>query len=242
MEQPVALITGAARRLGACTAATLHRRGYRVIIHYHRSGQAATELVSRLNHTRPDSAVTVSGDLVHGDLARLAEQALDRFGQMDLLVNNASSFYSTPLDRTEEEHWVDLLGTNAKAPLMLSRYLAGALRQRGGNIINMIDIHAQHPLKHHTVYCMAKAALAMMTRSLAKELAPQIRVNGVAPGAILWPETAIPDDDKRQAMLAEIPLQRTGTPRDIADTIAFLALDAPYITGQIIAVDGGRSL
>jgi len=242
MDQPVALITGAAKRLGAHTATTLHQRGYRVIIHYHRSQKAAEELLSRLNQARAGSAAGLCGDLVSGDLAQLAAQSLDCFGRMDLLVNNASSFYATPLDEIAEEHWADLLGTNARAPLMLSRYLAGALRQRCGNIINMIDIHAQQPLKHHTIYCMAKAALAMMTRSLAKELAPQIRVNGIAPGAILWPDTATPDNDERQKMMAQIPLQRMGAPRDIADAIAFLALDAPYITGQIIAVDGGRSL
>jgi len=213
-----------------------------IAIHYRGSATDAGELADELNALRPDTAITVQADLLnHGQLAPLVEQVIAHSGRLDLLLNNASTFYPTPLDTVTEEQWEDLLGTNLKAPLFLAKAAAPHLRKTGGNIINIVDIHGQRPLRNHPIYGPAKAGLAMLTRALAKDLAPEIRVNGVSPGAILWPNEGMPAKAE-QAILRQIPLNRAGVPADIAKTVLFLIKDAPYITGQIIAVDGGRSI
>ncbi|CAM5181478.1 pteridine reductase [Alishewanella longhuensis] len=240
-DAPVALVTGSALRLGRQMIISLHQQGYRVIVHYHRSASAAADLADELNLLRPGSAATLAANL-NDDLAivPMATQALGYFGRIDLLINNASSFYPTPIAYASLAHWEDLFGSNVKAPYFLSKALAPELAKRRGCIINMVDIHADKPLAEHSIYCMAKAALNMMTKALARELAPDVRVNGIAPGAILWPSQDLPESDK-VAVLAQVPMQRLGDPTDIANTMLFLA-KAPYVTGQIVAVDGGRSL
>ena len=213
-----------------------------IAVHYRSSVSEADELAGELNAVRPNSAITVQADLLNnGQLAPLVDQVIARSGRLDLLLNNASTFYPTPLDTVTEEQWDDLFGTNLKAPLFLAKAAAPHLRKTSGNIINIVDIHAQRPLRNHPIYGPAKAGLAMLTRALAKDLAPEIRVNGVSPGAILWPNEGMPEKAE-QAIIRQIPLNRTGGPADIAKTVLFLVKDAPYITGQIIAVDGGRSI
>jgi pteridine reductase len=239
----VVLITGAAQRLGAATARCLHGNGWHVLLHFRHSREQAMALSTELNALRADSCRVLHADLARDeDVTQLAQAAESAWGRVDALVNNASSFYPTPVGDTTAAQWDDLFASNARAPLFLAQALAPALRRRHGAIVNLIDIHAERPLRQHTVYCMAKAAHSMLTLSLAKELAPDVRVNGVAPGAILWPGNAEPDAGVQAEILAGIPLQRLGEPADIARTIAFLLEDAPYITGQILAVDGGRSL
>lgn len=236
------LITGAGRRIGACVARTLHSHGANIAIHYRGSAADADALAGELNAIRGDSAMTAQADLLDsGRLEHLVDEVVQQSGRLDALINNASTFYPTPLDEVTEDHWNDLLGTNLKAPLFLSKAAAPHLRAAGGSIINIVDIHSQRPLRNHPVYGPAKAALGMLTRSLARDLAPTIRVNGVSPGAILWPEDGM-DEQTEQVILKQVPLRRTGAPEDIANTILFLLKDAPYITGQIIAVDGGRSI
>jgi pteridine reductase len=236
------LITGAARRIGACIARTLHANGANIAIHYRGSADEAKQLAAELNDIRANSAITVQADLLDTErLAGLVEEVVAKTGRLDVLLNNASSFYPTPLEEVTEEHWVDLLGSNLKAPLFLSKAALPHLRAAQGAIFNIIDIHSQRPLRNHPVYGPAKAALAMLTRSLAKDLAPEVRVNGVSPGAILWPEDGM-SEKAEQSILKQVPLKRMGEPEDIARTILFLVKDAPYITGQIIAVDGGRSI
>jgi pteridine reductase len=240
-DNPVALVTGSAKRLGKQIVCQLHQAGYRVIIHYHQSQTEAQRLADSLNQQRSGSAAILAADLLDNQAVKqLAAQALACFNRLDVLVNNASGFYPTPLASATLENWDDLFGSNVKAPYFLAQALAPALSDNNGCIINMVDIHAQQPLQDHSIYCMAKAALLMMTKSLARELAPTIRVNGIAPGAILWPSQQLAEADKAD-VLRQIPLQRTGTPEDIANTVLFL-LQSPYISGQIIAVDGGRSL
>jgi len=243
-QHAVALITGSAKRLGRQMILTLHQAGYNVIIHCHQSVDAANALAEQLNQQRRNSAKVVTANLlVKEQIHGLAQKALACFNRIDVLVNNASSFYPTPLNQATDEHWLDLFGSNVKAPYFLSQALVPELTKRNGVIINMVDIHADKPLQEHSIYCMAKAALKMMTKSLARELAPTIRVNGIAPGAILWPSDnapALAENDKT-AILQQVPLNRLGEPLDIAKTVLFL-IQAPYITGQIIAVDGGRSL
>jgi len=238
-----ALITGAARRLGAQSARTLHQNGANIIIHYGRSRKEAEQLAAELNAQRSDSASTLQADLLDIDaIQALAQQANDVFDRLDILVNNASTFYPTPLGQIEETQFNDLIGSNFKAPLFLSQACFGALRKNNGCIINMVDIHARSPLKNHSVYSCAKAANAMLTRSLALEMAPHVRVNGIAPGAILWPENeGTLDETAQQKILQKIPLARSGQPQNIADTVMFLAAN-DYVNGQIIAVDGGRQL
>jgi pteridine reductase len=242
--QPVALVTGSAKRLGRKMVETLHYAGYRVIIHCHQSVDAANAVAEQLNQRRADSAKVVSANLLdQQQVTELANKTLACFNRLDVLVNNASSFYPTPFTQATETHWHDLVGSNVKAPYFLSQALIPELSKRQGVIVNMVDIHADKPLQEHSIYCMAKAALKMMTKSLARELAPTIRVNGIAPGAILWPSSnapALAEQDKA-AILQQVPLNRLGEPEDIAQTLLFL-VQAPYITGQIIAVDGGRSL
>ena len=238
----VALITGAARRIGATIASRLHAEGVNVAIHYRGSAKEADALVAALNALRADSAAAFQADL--NDIAALpalVAAVANWRGRIDVLVNNASSFYPTPPGEITAADWDDLVGSNLKAPLFLSQAALGELRKSRGVIINMIDIHAQRPLKNHTVYGPAKAGLAMLTRSLAKDLAPDIRVNGIAPGAILWPEDEMTDATK-QSILDQVPLGRPGDPEDIAGCVLYLVRDAAYVTGQIIAVDGGRSV
>ncbi len=241
--QPVALITGAARRIGACIARRLHQAGYRVVIHYQHSSQQAQQLAADLNRLQADSAITLQADLCDSRaLEQLALGAQQQWQRLDLLVNNASSFYPTPIAQISDQDWDALIGSNLKAPLWLSKALLPALRQQQGSIVNIVDVHAQRPLQDYPLYSIAKAGLAMLTQSLAKELAPQIRVNGVAPGPILPPEGAAKRDPlAEQQTLDKTLLRRYGSPDDIAATVLFLAQQA-FITGQIIAVDGGRSI
>lgn len=237
-----ALITGAAHRIGATIARMLHAQGMDLLIHYRHSAAPATALRDDLEATRADSVRLVQADLHEADsLRRLIDSAQAYRGRLDLLVNNASSFYPTPLYEATAEHWDDLIGSNLKAPFFLSQAAAPLLRQQRGAIINLIDIHAERPLKGYPIYSIAKAGNAMLVKSLARELGPEIRVNGIAPGAILWPEQGL-SEDERKTILERTALKRPGTPEDIARTLLFLLRDAPYITGQIIAVDGGRTL
>jgi pteridine reductase len=238
----VALVTGAARRVGAAITARLHANGAAVAIHYRGSADAATNLAAELNSTRADSARIFQADLHQtSNLPTLVAAVTAWHGRLDILVNNASSFYPTPPGEISEENWDDLIGTNLKAPLFLSQAACPQLREQRGVIINIVDIHSQRPLKNHSVYGAAKAGLAMLTRSLAKDLAPEIRVNGVSPGAILWPENGISDAVKN-TILQQVPLGRAGDPDDIAGCVLYLVQDAGYVTGQIISVDGGRSI
>ena len=242
MNGRVALITGGARRVGAAIVRRLHDAGASVCIHYRASQADAVALTAELNARRAGSACCVGADLLDpGTPDALVAATLAEFGGLDLLVNNASSFYPTPVGRITAQAWDDLLGTNLKAPLFLSQSATPALRARRGSIINIVDIHGLRPLRDHPVYCAAKAGLAMLTRSLARELGPQIRVNGIAPGPVLWPESALSEELKRE-IVDKTALKRHGTPADIARTALFLAQDAPFVTGQIIAVDGGRSI
>ena len=236
------LVTGAARRIGAVIAEALHQAGAGVIIHYFDSAESADALAERLNGERTGSALTVQCDLREASgLDRMLSQVVDRSGRLDVLVNNASSFYPTPPGSITVEQWHDLIGTNLKAPLFLSQAAIPHLRETGGTIVNIVDVHWQRPLKNHPVYGAAKAGLAMLTRSLAKDLGPDIRVNGISPGAILWPEAGLPER-ARESIIRQIPLKRPGEPRDIAAAVLFLVRDAPYVNGQILAVDGGRSV
>lgn len=236
------LVTGGAKRIGAATVEYLHQHNYNVIIHCRLSRQAADELAAKLNAERADSAKVIQGDLNNETIYHsLIEQAVACWNRLDVLVNNASRFYPTPVGRITLNDWDNLINSNMKAPLFLSQAAAPYLKQTAGVIINMTDIHGQRPMKDHTVYCAAKAGLSMITQSLAKELGPEIRVNGIAPGAILWPENDMPNHTKT-LILQRTTLKRPGSPLDIAKTILFLIQDADYISGQIIAVDGGRSI
>jgi pteridine reductase len=237
-----ALVTGAARRIGAAIARTLHERGCRVVLHYRDSRDEAAVLADILNRERPDSACLVQGDLAAGDgPEKLAARVREVTGHLDILVNNASRFYPTPVGEVTPGVWKDLMGSNLRGPFFLCQALLPELRAASGVIVNVLDIHAGRPMQGHAVYCIAKAGLAMMTRALARDLGPRIRVNGVAPGAILWPENEPPERIKRQ-ILARAALGRLGDPADVAAAVAFLALDASYVTGQVLAVDGGASL
>lgn len=240
-NSPVALVTGAANRIGATIARVMHGAGYSVIVHYRSSADAAHTLITELNAARNDSARAVRADLAEfAQLEALAHQSLAQWGRLDVLVNNASSFYPTALDEIDEGDWHDLMNSNARAPLFLSKHLHAALAANDGAIVNIVDSTALDGVAGFTPYTMAKAALANMTKSLARELAPRVRVNGVSPGAILWPEYAggISDEEKARA-IAQTALGRMGTPEDIAHAVLFLARDASYVTGQVIAVDGG---
>lgn len=240
--QKSVLITGGAARIGAATARLLHAQGYAIVIHYRSSAAAADALVAELNALRANSATTVAGDLLEQhNIARIINEAHAFQGRLDVLINNASSFYRTPFDQVSETEWNDLIGTNMKAPLFLAQQAAPFLRESKGCIVNLVDVHAQRPKKDFIVYSMAKAANAMMVMALARELGPDIRVNGVSPGVILWPEGELSDAEKT-AVLQRTALGRPGDPQDIARTIRFLVMEADYITGQIIAVDGGRTV
>lgn len=237
-----ALVTGAGKRIGATIARHLHAAGANLAVHYFSSSKPADALVGELNADRADSAIALGADLRDASgIDNLIQATVGHAGQLDILINNASSFYPTELGTITEDDWTDLVHSNLKAPLFLSQAALPYLRERHGVIVNMIDIHARRPLRHYHVYGAAKAGLAMLTRSLARDLAPEIRVNGVAPGAILWPEDGM-SETVQQNIVRKIPLGRPGKPADIARTVLFLVADAPYITGQIIAVDGGRSI
>lgn len=238
----LALVTGAARRIGACIATNLHQRGCNVLLHYHSSSDPVTELAGRLNAVRPESAFIVQADLAKDDdIQRLAAEVRVGFGNLDLLVNNASRFFPTSIGSTSAKQWNELMDSNLRGPYFLTQALLSELAVAGGSVVNLLDVHAVKPMHGHAVYCMAKAGLQMMTLAMAKDLGPQIRVNGVAPGAILWPEQDFSFEDQ-QKILKKIVMGRAGNPEDIASAVAYLGLDAPYVTGQVLAVDGGRSL
>ncbi len=242
LENKWVLITGAAKRIGATIATKLHAEGANIAIHYFASSDDAKVLATELNTERPHSAITVQGDLREtADLNRMAQEVIDHTKGLYALVNNASSFYPTPLGEVTEDHWNDLIGSNLKAPLFLCQALLPSLQKTSGTIINIVDVHSQRPLKNHPVYGAAKAGLEMLTRSLAKDLGPEIRVNGISPGAILWPESGMPKQIQKN-IIQQIPLKKAGTPEDIATAILFLMRDASYITGHILKVDGGRSI
>ena len=244
----VCLITGASKRLGACTAKKFHAEGFNVIIHYNRSESEAEALVAQLNAIRTGSAFCLQAELTDSEQVQsLARLALDCYQRVDVLVNNASAFYPTPLAECDHKTWDDLFDSNLRAGFFLAQRLAPELEQRAGSIVNMTDTHAYNPLKGFPIYSMAKAGVKAMTKSLAKELAPRVRVNGVSPGAILWPPSLEDESDPavleaREKMLEKIPLRTLGEPQNIADTVFFLANDACYVTGQTVRVDGGRYL
>jgi len=248
LDQKVALVTGGAQRVGAAIVRALHAAGANVMLHYRTSEKPAQALQAELNAARADSVALVQADLLDiAGLPELVKNTLARFGRLDVLVNNASTFFPTPVGEITERHWDDLVGTNFKVPLFLSQAAAPALKKTGGCIVNLVDIHAERPLRGHLLYSAAKAALAGLTRSLARELGSEVRVNGVAPGAVLWPEEhqggqGMFDSVTRQRIISATPLKSAGSPEDVARTVLFLAAEAPFVTGQIIAVDGGRSI
>ena len=236
-----ALVTGAAKRLGAAIARALHAEGMNLLLHYNKSEADAQALCKELNAARADSAAIAQADLANiAGLESLVKAAL-QWGGLDVLVNNASTFKPTPLGQTGEDDWDDLMASNLKAPFFLAQAAAVHLKKNHGSIVNLVDIHARRPLREHTVYSAAKAGLAMLTLSLAKELGPEVRVNGVAPGPVLWPEQGL-DAATKKSILEATALKRKGSPEDVAGAVLYLVRDAEYVTGQIIAVDGGRSI
>lgn len=242
LQGKVALITGAAHRIGATTARMLHAEGMNIIVHYRSSRAAAQALQEELNGQRENSVVLIQADLHETPkITEMVREAIKAWGRLDVVVNNASSFYPTPLGQIDENVWDDLIGSNLKAPLFLSQAAAPHLKANKGCIVNIVDIHSDRPLKNHTVYCIAKAGLVMLTKSLARELGPEVRVNAVAPGAILWPESEI-DDVTKKRIISGTALKRQGEPKDIARAVRFLIMEADYMSGQVLTVDGGRTL
>src|SRR4051812_32319684 len=243
LEGKAVLITGAARRVGAAIARTLQAAGANVMIHYRNSEAEAQALAHELNSLRGGSVALVSGDLL--DLRKhdkLIAATLKTFGQLDVLINNASTFYPTPVGEITEDHWEDLLGSNLKAPLFLTQAAAPALRATRGLVLNIADIHGMRPLRRYTTYSVAKAGLIMLTKSLARELGPQqVRVNAICPGPVMWPQDRA-DRALQKKIVERTQLKRAGAPEDVARAALFLCADAPYVTGQILAVDGGRSV
>ncbi len=244
MREKVILVTGGAKRVGAAICRRLHAQGARLIVHYRSSFEEAKLLHDELNQERTDSVALVQANLL--DIAifsELVKKAVNRFGQLDVLINNASSFFPTLLSQCTLEDWNDLVGSNLQAPLFLTQAVAPYLKERRGCVVNIVDIHTERPLKNYVIYNAAKGGLLALTKSLAVEMAPEVRVNGVSPGPILWPQDGEwADEAERQQIIASTLLKRCGEPDDIAKTVQFLIADAPYITGQIIAVDGGRSI
>jgi pteridine reductase len=239
----VVLVTGGAKRVGAAIARRLHREGANVMLHYRGSEREANALRGELNAARADSVTLVQADLL--DIAGLSEivrNTVNRFERLDALVNNASTFFPTPVGEMTQATWESLIGANLRAPLFLAQAAAPHLKKTSGTIVNITDIHAERPLKNYVIYSVAKAGLVGLTRSLARELGPEVRVNGVAPGAIIWPENGSWDDVTRQRIVSNTVLRRTGDPDDVARAVYYLIAEAPYVTGQIIAVDGGRSI
>jgi pteridine reductase len=236
------MITGGARRIGATLARTLHTAGANIVLHYRRSAAEASALVKELNEARRGSAVLEQADLLEvGRYHKLIDAAVTAFGQLDVLINNASSFYPTEVGEISEADWKDLVGTNLKAPLFLSQAAAPALHLTEGLILNLVDIHGMRPLRRYTTYCVAKAGLIMLTKSLARELGPHVRVNAIAPGPVMWPEDGT-DKALQKKIIERTALRRTGSPDDVARAALFFCTEAPYVTGQILAVDGGRSV
>lgn len=244
LQGKVVLITGGARRVGAAISRRLHEQGADVVVHYRSSATEARALETELEAKRPSSVALVQGDLLKmATLNSLVKEAVKAFGRLDALVNNASSFYPTPVGEVTEPAWEDLVGTNLKAPFFLAQAAARELRKSHGCIVNIVDIHAEVPMRNHVVYNAAKGGLVALTRSLARELGPEVRVNGIAPGTILWPENETWQDEvARQRIINQTALKRIGEPDDIAKAVEFLIGNAPYVTGQVIAVDGGRSV
>lgn len=243
LSDRVVLVTGGARRIGAAIVHEMHAAGMDVVIHHRSSTDDATRLAESLNDTRPGSAVTTAADLTDiASLAGVVDAAISRFGRLDLLVNNASSFYPTAFGEIDEASWNELMAINLKAPLFLSQAAFPWIKRSHGLIVNLADIYGTRPLPNHAVYCVAKAGLIMLTHALARDLGPDVRVNAISPGAILWPEGADTDLEHRRGIVASTAFARAGEPSDIARTVLFLMRDATYVTGQNIAVDGGRSL
>jgi pteridine reductase len=243
LSDKVVLITGAGRRIGAAIARRLHAGGAQLMLHYRKAEREAQQLQAELNAARDNSVALVQADLLDAaGLQEIVKNTLARFERLDALVNNASAFYPTPVGDIGFDDWDNLVGTNLKAPLFLSQAAAPHLKKSGGCIVNVTDIHAERPLKNYLVYSVSKAGLAGLTRALARELGPEVRVNGVAPGAIVWPDDGSWDELTRQRVVSHTLLKRVGDPADIARAVYFLIAEAPYVTGQIIAVDGGRSI
>ena len=241
MHGKVVLITGGGKRVGAAICRRLHMAGANLMLHFRTSAGEARLLQAELNHQRANSVALIQADLLDvAKLPSLVDQTVQSFGRLDGLVNNASSFFQTPVGNITLAAWNDLIGTNLQAPLFLSQAAAPALRKAQGAIVNITDIHAERPLKNYVVYSIAKAGLVGMTRSLARELAPDVRVNAVAPGPILWPDDETFDELSRQRIISHTPLRREGTPEDIASAVHFLLADATYVTGDTVNVDGGR--
>lgn len=242
MNDKVILVTGAAKRIGSAIVRELHSAGANIVLHYRSAPETAEALAAQLNALRPNSAACFSADLCNVEaLPQLVAQTVTRFGRLDALVNNASSFFATPLGTIDLPAWNALIGSNLQAPLFLAQAAAPYLRSTHGAVINITDIHAERPLAGYPLYCAAKAGLLGLTRALAIELAPEVRVNAVAPGAILWPDDEAFNRTERDKIVAHTLLQRTGEPQDIARAVRFLLNDAPYVTGQVINIDGGRS-
>lgn len=244
LTNKVALVTGAAKRIGAASAKALHASGANVVIHYHQSQEAANRLSAELNQIRSNSAIAIAAKLGTRERAEwCVEKAIKQWNRLDVVVNNASSFFATPIGNIADADVSDLVSSNVSAPLFITQAAHAELEKRQGSVINMVDVHGLRPYENHSVYCAAKAALVMLTHSLARELAPNIRVNGIAPGAILWPENGSVDQEEQALKIATIPLGRQGTADDIARLVVYLASDASsYVTGEIIKVDGGKSI
>ncbi|TMH01159.1 MAG: pteridine reductase [Betaproteobacteria bacterium] len=241
MQGKVVLITGGAKRVGAATCRRLHAAGANIMLHYRASAGEARLLQAELNHQRKDSVALIQADLLDvAKLPSLVDQTVQRFGKLYALINNASSFFQTPVGEITPAAWEDLIGTNLRAPLFVAQAAAPALKKAQGAIVNITDIHAERPLKNYVVYSVAKSGLVGLTRSLARELAPEVRVNAVAPGPILWPDDESFDELSRQRIISHTPLKREGTPEDIAKAVHFLLAEATYVTGETINVDGGR--
>jgi pteridine reductase len=241
LQGKVVLITGGAKRVGAATCRRLHAAGANIMLHYRASAGEARLLQAELNHQRKDSVALIQADLLDvAKLPSLVDQTVQRFGKLDALINNASSFFQTPVGEITPAAWEDLIGTNLRAPLFVAQAAAPALKKSQGAIVNITDIHAERPLKNYVVYSVAKSGLVGLTRSLARELAPEVRVNAVAPGPILWPDDESFDELSRQRIISHTPLKREGTPEDIAKAVHFLLAEATYVTGETINVDGGR--
>jgi len=241
-ERPVALVTGAARRVGRVIARTLHGAGYDLALHYRSARAEAEQLAAELQVRRDHSVMLLGCDLDDdGERDKLVLRTVQRYGRLDALVNNASAFFPTPVGEATTQHWDQLFGANARAPFFLTQAAAPHLRVRRGAVVNLVDVYGERPLPRHPIYSMAKAALIMMTQALAKELGPEVRVNGVAPGAILWPESGKPPGEQ-QELIGKSALRRVGKPEEVAGAVLYLLRDATYVTGQVLRVDGGRSL
>lgn len=244
MDGKTILITGGAKRVGAAICRHLHATGANLVIHYHQSAREARSLQAELNKMRAGSAMLIQADLLDcSSFSNIISTTLNHYGRLDALVNNASSFFATPVGNISENDWLDLIGANLKAPLFLAQAAAPELRKQRGCIVNISDIHAERPMKNYVVYSIAKAGLDGLTKSLARELGPEVRVNGIAPGPILWPEdTNQIDEVSRQRIISHTILKQAGNPDDIAQAVHYLIANAPYVTGQVINVDGGRSV